>query len=82
MPRGKEKRSQRLSKARHPLPHRGKSFKLDGVETADATVAGDLTGHHTVEIVMSDSFRMEPDADNMDIDINDFKIKSLRLTEL
>ena len=36
-----------------------KSFKLDGVETADATVAGDLTGHHTVEIVMSDSFRKE-----------------------
>ena len=56
MPGGKEKRSQRLSKARHPLPHRGKSFKLDGVETADA--------------------------DNMDVDINDFKIKSLRLTEL
>ena len=34
-----------------------RSFKLDGAETADATVSGDLTGHHTVEIVMSDSFR-------------------------
>lgn len=34
-----------------------KSFKLDGTETADATVSGELTGHHTVEIVMSDSFR-------------------------
>ena len=34
-----------------------RSFKLDGVETADATVSGELAGHHTVEIVMSDSFR-------------------------
>ena len=33
-------------------------------------------GKHTLTL------RMESDADNMDIDINDFKIKSLRLTEL
>jgi hypothetical protein len=33
-------------------------------------------GKHTFTL------KMESDADNMDIDINDFKIKSLRLTEL
>lgn len=34
-----------------------KSFKLDGVKTDDTFVPADLTGHHTVEIVMSNSFK-------------------------
>lgn len=36
-----------------------KSFKLDGEELAEAVVPGNLEGHHTVEIVMSDSFKKD-----------------------
>ncbi len=34
-----------------------KSFKLDGKKMTEAMVPGNLEGHHTVEIVMSNSFR-------------------------
>lgn len=34
-----------------------KSFKLDGRKMDEAVVPGNLEGHHTVEIEMSDSFR-------------------------
>lgn len=34
-----------------------KSFKLDGQKMDEAVVPGNLEGHHTVEIEMSDSFR-------------------------
>ena len=36
-----------------------KSFKLDGVKQAEAVVPGNLEGHHTVEIVMSNSFKQQ-----------------------
>lgn len=36
-----------------------KSFRLDGVKTDKAVVPADLTGNHTVEIVMSDSFKKD-----------------------
>ena len=36
-----------------------RSFELDGVKTSDTYVPADITGHHTVKIVMSDSFRNE-----------------------
>lgn len=36
-----------------------KSFKLDGVKSDKAVVPADLSGKHTVEIVMSKSFRKE-----------------------
>ena len=38
-----------------------KSFKLDGVKIEQAMVPGDIEGHHTVEIVMSDSFAKDLD---------------------
>ena len=34
-----------------------KSFELDGVKTEDASVPADLTGRHSIKIVMSDSFK-------------------------
>ena len=34
-----------------------KSFKLDGVKMSEAVVPGNLEGHHTVEIEMSNSFK-------------------------
>ncbi len=34
-----------------------KSFKLDGVKMSEAVVPGNLEGHHTVEIQMSNSFK-------------------------
>lgn len=36
-----------------------KSFKLDGEKKGAAVVPGNLTGHHTVEIVMSNSFEKD-----------------------
>lgn len=36
-----------------------KSFKLDGVKQDLACINADLEGHHTIEIVMSDSFRKD-----------------------
>ncbi len=38
-----------------------KSFRLDGEQKSEAVVPGDLTGHHIIEIVMSDSFRNDLD---------------------
>ena len=38
-----------------------KSFKLDGQKMDKAVVPGNLEGHHTVEIVMSDSFKKKLD---------------------
>ena len=38
-----------------------KSFKLDGKKMDKAVVPGNLEGHHTVEIVMSDSFKKKLD---------------------
>ncbi len=36
-----------------------KSFKLDGVKMSQAVVPGNLEGHHTVEIQMSNSFKKD-----------------------
>ncbi len=36
-----------------------KSFKLDGVKMSEAVVPGNLEGHHTVEIQMSNSFKKD-----------------------
>ena len=36
-----------------------KSFKLDGVKQDLACINADIEGHHTIEIVMSDSFRKD-----------------------
>ena len=36
-----------------------KVFRLDGVEMEEAKLPGNIEGHHTVEIVMSDTFRKE-----------------------
>lgn len=36
-----------------------KSFRLDGVKSDKAVVPADLTGNHTVEIVMANSFRKD-----------------------
>lgn len=36
-----------------------KSFRLDGVKQDLACINADLKGHHTIEIVMSDSFRKD-----------------------
>ncbi|MBQ2966230.1 MAG: hypothetical protein IJE11_04375 [Bacteroidales bacterium] len=36
-----------------------KSFKLDGVKQDLACINADLEGHHTIEIVMSDSFKKD-----------------------
>ena len=43
-----------------------KTFRLDGEVLAEAVVPGDLAGHHTVEIMMSDSFK-----NDLDINLQD-----------